>query len=182
MRVDLRHLFDRTPNELEIVLERKCRIHPTLKQYCCHTVRSRLLHFLNHVINAVRVFTFIPRMPVERTENTVNIANIRVVRICISNKCDPRFGVLCKPNFTGTMPQFQELRVAKKKEPFLTRDPIALVDSVKDLFECHGCQRETWYPEAFNSLRMLRLASSNFTTIGLSLIPGTFLGKSTSVI
>jgi hypothetical protein len=106
-------------DKLQVVFQRERRVDSPLKEYRRHTLCGGLPEFADHRVDRMCVRALLAGMPVERAEYTVDIANVRVVRVGVhvERHAPPR--VLHEPDLIGRSAQIQELRMEKEIQTLL---------------------------------------------------------------
>jgi hypothetical protein len=89
------------------------------------------------MIHGVRVFSLIAWMTVKRAEDAIDVTDVRVVWVRVKYVCDPSPGVLGKSDPVCESTEVQQLRILKKKEPFLPGNSIPAPDLVLNSFHRH---------------------------------------------
>ena len=115
-------------NHFNIILKWDLRIYAALEKNRRYAAPCRSLEVVDHFIDGVCVLALLTRVPVECAEDTVDVADVRVVRVRIDDKRDAAVGVLPVSDFIRETAEVEEFRVLDNEEAFFGRDALVVLD------------------------------------------------------
>ena len=83
------------------------------------------------MIHGVGVFALFAGMPVECTENTIDGADVGIVRIGIKDERDLQFRILFESDLISQIAKIEQLRVTKQEQTFFTVDAVIAADLIR---------------------------------------------------
>ncbi len=107
----------------------------SLQQYRCHAGGRRVLEVPDHVVDGVGVLPLLAGVAVECTEDTVDGADIGVVRVGVDQEGHLVFRILPETDFIGEFGEIQQLAVAEQPEPLFPVQPFATIDLCRNIFQ-----------------------------------------------
>ena len=138
-------------DQLNVIGEREGGVDPPLQENRRDPLCRGFPELPDHGIDGMGVCPLLPRMSVERAENAVDRADVRVVRVRVHMERHARFRVLPETDLIGRTGKIEKFRVGEEIQSFLRGEPFPRGRFRTEGGECHCPSRsggEACAPEA----------------------------------